>query len=156
MKLTKSQEEYLKTIYILLKNGKNIGVTKIANRLQITKPSVNRAIKNLRELYLIKYKTYGEITLTDEGEKLAKSILKRQDILKIFFTEILEIEEKQAEEEAKVMKYALSEETEKRLDAYISRVLNLDDLECNYNSDNEKCRSCARISAKNRSKGEKR
>ena len=49
MKLTDSQEEYLKTIYMLEKSKPKIRVTDIANRLKITKPSVNKAIKNLKD-----------------------------------------------------------------------------------------------------------
>ena len=41
MKLTDSQEEYLKTIYMLEKSKPKIRVTDIANRLKITKPRVN-------------------------------------------------------------------------------------------------------------------
>ena len=115
MKLTNSQEEYLKTIYILEKNNTKVRVTDIAKKLKITKPSVNKAINNLKDLNLINYETYGEITLTKEGKNISKEIIKRQDILKMFLVEVLEIEEKKAEEEAKSMKYSISEETAKKL-----------------------------------------
>ena len=82
MKLTNSQEEYIKTIYILSKTEKEIRVTDIAKRLGITKPSVNRAIKNLKDLNLLNYQTYGEIKLTKEGEIQAQEILKKEDIVK--------------------------------------------------------------------------
>ena len=64
MKLTNSQEEYLKVIYILEKSTGKSRVTDIAKKLKITKPSVNRAIKSLRDLDLIEYEVYGEINLT--------------------------------------------------------------------------------------------
>ena len=44
MKISSSQEEYLKTIYLLEKNNKKVRVTDIAERLKITKPSVNKGI----------------------------------------------------------------------------------------------------------------
>lgn len=152
MKLTNSQEEYLKTIYILSNSKKEIRVTDIASKLKITKPSVNKAIKNLSEINLINYQTYGNINLTEEGTTIAKSILKKFDIIKLFLKEVLEVEENQAEEDAKAMKTALSKETEKKLEQYIIKVLKLEDLKCGYNMDNERCRNCARISAKNRLK----
>ena len=89
MKLTDSQEEYLKTIYLLEKNNEKVRVTDIANRLKITKPSVNKAIKILKEIGLINYETYGDISLTAEGEKQPKNIIKRQDILEMFLEEVL-------------------------------------------------------------------
>lgn len=152
MKLTDSQEEYLKTIYILEKNNKKIRVTDIAQKLNITKPSVNKAVKNLKELKLINYEAYGEIKLTNIGESLAKEIIKKQDILKTFLTDVLDIEPKKAEEEAKKMKYAISEETTQKLEIYIGKILDLGDLDCGYDETSEKCRNCVKITAKNRLK----
>ena len=155
MKLTNSQEEYIKTIYILSKTEKEIRVTDIAKRLGITKPSVNRAIKNLKDLNLLNYQTYGEIKLTKEGEIQAQEILKKEDIVKIFLNKILDIEEKQAEKEAKAMKHAISPETEEKLEKFINKVLNLGDLDCDYDETSEKCKNCIKITAKNRLKTEK-
>lgn len=155
MQITNSQEEYIKTIYILSKTEKEIRVTDIAKRLGITKPSVNRAIKNLKDLNLLNYQTYGEIKLTKEGEIQAQEILKKEDIVKIFLNKILDIEEKQAEKEAKAMKHAISPETEEKLEKFINKVLNLGDLDCDYDETSEKCKNCIKITAKNRLKKEK-
>ena len=73
--ITKSQEEYLKTIYIIKKQTGNIRVTDIAEKMNCTKPSVNKALHNLKNNNLINYETYGTIELTESGEKLAKKIL---------------------------------------------------------------------------------
>ena len=48
MQLTNSLEEYLKTIYILKNTEDQIRVTDIANKLNCTKPSVNRALNSLK------------------------------------------------------------------------------------------------------------
>lgn len=152
MKITHSQEEYLKVIYILSNTEKEVRVTDIAKKLNITKPSVNKAIKSLNEINMINYQTYGNITLTEEGKSLAKAILKKYDITKMFLTEILKVPIEKAEEDAKAIKSAISEETEKSLEEYIIKILKLDKLECNCNMDNEKCRKCVRITAENRLK----
>lgn len=145
MKLTNSQEEYLKMIYVLSNTEKTVRVTDIAQKLNITKPSVNKGIKSLKEMQLVNYETYGEITLTDKGTEIARAILKRFDIVKIFLKEILEVPEEQAEKEATAMKTAISQETEEKLEEYIIKTLKLNDLECGYNMNNERCRKCARI-----------
>ena len=152
MKLTNSQEEYLKTIYLLEKNNKKVRVTDIAKKLKITKPSVNKGINILKELGLIIYEAYKDILLTDKGKELAIKIIKRQDILEMFLVNVLEIERKQAVEEAKALKHAISEKTAIKLNKYITEVLNLDELECGYDINNEKCRNCLRVTAKNRKK----
>lgn len=150
MKLTGSQEEYLKTIYLLEKNNEKVRVTDIANKLKITKPSVNKGINTLKEMGLVNYKAYGSISLTEKGEELAISVIKRQDILEMFLVEVLEIDKKQATEEARAMKHAVSEDTALKLDKYITEVLNLGDLDCGYDANSEKCRKCVKITARNR------
>ncbi len=152
MKLTNSQEEYLKTIYFLEKNNKKVRVTDIADKLKITKPSVNKGVNVLKEMGLVNYKTYGSISLTEEGEELAVGVIKRQDILEMFLVEVLEIDKKQAIEEAKTMKHAMSENTAIKLDKYITEILNLGDLDCGYDENSEKCKRCVRVTAKNRVK----
>jgi len=47
--ISKSLEEYLKTMYILKNQNGNIRVTDIAKKMECTKPSVNKAINNLKE-----------------------------------------------------------------------------------------------------------
>lgn len=152
MKLTNSQEEYIKTIYLLEKNKQKARVTDIAKKMDITKPSVNKALKILKELDLINYQVYGDINLTKEGQELAKEIIKKQDILETFLIGILEIEKEQAQEEAKAIKYAMSKESIDKLDSYISKILELGDLKCGYDKNNEKCRSCIKITARERLK----
>ena len=152
MKLTGSQEEYLKTIYLLDKNNKKVRVTDIADKLKITKPSVNKGINTLKEMGLVNYKAYGSISLTEEGENLAVGVIKRQDILEMFLVDVLEMDKKQAIEEAKAMKHAMSENTALKLDKYITEVLNLGDLDCGYDENSEKCRKCVKVTAKNRLK----
>lgn len=150
MKLTNSQEEYLKTIYILEKSSGKIRVTDIARKLKITKPSVNRAVKNLRDLDLIEYEVYGEIHLTYQGEEQAKEIIKKQDIIKMFLVDILDVDEEKAEEESKSMKHAMSPNTTKKLEKYIGKIMDLGDLDCDYDENNPKCQSCIKITIKNR------
>lgn len=152
MKLTNSQEEYLKTIYLLEKNQQKVRVTDIAQKMNITKPSVNKALRILKDLKLINYEVYGNIELTNEGGKNAKEIIKKQDTLEIFLIGILGIDKNQAEEEAKAIKHAMSKESIEKLDNYITKILDLGDLKCGYDKNNEKCRSCIKITARERLK----
>ena len=65
--ISKAQEEYLKTMYILGKQNGEIRVTDIAEKMGCSKPSVNKALKNLKDNKLINYETYGKIELTESG-----------------------------------------------------------------------------------------
>ena len=67
-----SLEEYLKTIYILKNEKQEIRVTDIAERMNCTKPSVNKAVKSLQTKELVNYEVYGDIELTRERRKISK------------------------------------------------------------------------------------
>ena len=142
--ISKALEEYIKTMYVLKKQNGNIRVTDIANKMNCTKPSVNKAINNLKEEKLVKYEIYGTIELTQEGENLAKKILETYDIVYIFLKEVLNIEKQEAEREAEKIKQVITDETTNKLAKYVHKVLGLNNLDCDYDINKEKCRSCVR------------
>ena len=142
--VSKSLEEYLKTMYVLNKQNGNIRVTDIANKMNCTKPSVNKALNNLKEEKLINYETYGTIELTEEVEDLAKKILEAYDIVYVFLKEVLNLEDEQAKTEAEKIKSTIEDETINKLAKYVHQVLGLSNLNCNYDINKEQCRSCVK------------
>src|SRR5574344_1679083 len=147
--LTNSQEEYLRVIYILQKEDK-VRITDIAKELVITKPSANHAVKNLKELGLVEFESYGNVFLTELGSKKAKEVIKRYDTIKAFLIQVLDVKKDIAVKEAKAIKYAISKDTIKKLEKYIQSIINVKDLDCDYNPESEKCRNCVKVTAKNR------
>lgn len=142
--ISSSLEEYLKTIYVLKKQGQDIKVTTIANRMNCTKPSVNKAIKNLKANEMLEYEAYGEIRLTNKGEALAKKVLEAYDIVYVFLIEILEIPKEEAKEEAIRLKAVMNDNTLNMLTKYVYKILGVYNLNCNYDINEEKCRCCNR------------
>lgn len=142
--ISKSLEEYLKTMYVLQIQNEEIRVTDIANKMNCTKPSVNKALKNLKEENLINYETYGKIELTKDGEDLAKKILEAYDIVYVFLKDVLELNDEEAKKEAEKIKMTLSDKTLNELAKYVHKVLNFNSLDCGYDINKEKCRSCSR------------
>ena len=150
--ISKALEEYLKTMYILKKQNGNIRVTDIANKMECTKPSVNKALNNLKEEKLVNYETYGIIELTEQGENLAKKILEAYDIVYVFLKEVLNLDDEMAKSEAEKIKSVATDETINKLAKYVHEVLGLSNLNCNYDINKEKCRNC--IKRVNSKKGE--
>ena len=146
--VSKALEEYLKTMYILKMQNTNIRVTDIAEKMNCSKPSVNKALNNLKENNLVNYETYGTIELTQTGENLAKKILETYDIIYVFLKEVLNLEENNAKQEAEKIKSAVSDDTINSLAKYVHKVLDLNNLDCNYDVNKESCRSCLRRTAK--------
>lgn len=144
MELTNSQEEYLKTIYLLKTTNNEIKVTSIANKLNKTKASVNNAINSLKSEGLINYVPYGHIELTTAGKKEAVKIIEANDIVKLFLTEIIGALNENASKEATQIKTILSDDTLNKLARYTHKELGLYSLDCGYDINNEKCIKCAR------------
>ena len=142
--ISKSLEEYLKTMYILNKQKGKVRVTDVAKNMNCTKASVNKAVKNLKNNGFLNYETYGAIELTEAGENLAKKILEAYDIVYLFLKDVLNLDKEDAEKEAERIKMAISDETINKLAKYVHKELDLNNLDCNYDINKEKCRSCAR------------
>lgn len=142
--ISKSLEEYLKTMYVLKKQNGNVRVTDIAKKMNCTKPSVNKALYNLKDSELVNYESYGTIELTSKGENLAKKILETYDIVYLFLKDVLNLKSEEAEKEAEKIKSVIADKTTNELAKYVHKVLELDNLNCNYDINEERCRCCAR------------
>ena len=117
--------------------------------MNCTKPSVNKAIHNLKDNNLLNYESYGAIELTEEGENLAKKILEAYDIVYLFLKEVLGLDSEKAEVEAEKIKLAITDETINKLAKYVHKTLGLNSLDCGYDINKEKCRCCVRRTNKN-------
>lgn len=122
--LTGSLEDYIEMIYILQQKNEKVRITDIANSLKLTKPSVNKAVKNLRSEGLVTHERYGNIILTVRGEEVARAVYERHKILKKFFIEVLKIDPEVAEEDACKVEHVLSVESMKKLTEYFSCLIN--------------------------------
>ena len=142
--ISKALEEYLKTMYVLKKQNGNIRVTDIANKMNCTKPSVNKALYNLKDNGFVNYESYGIIELTKKGEDLAKKILEAYDIVYLFLKDVLNLENEEAEEEAEEIKSVVTDNTINKLAKYVHQVLDLSNLDCDYDVNKERCRTCIR------------
>ncbi len=142
--ISKALEEYIKTMYVLKIKKGEIRVTDVADLMNCSKPSVNKALNNLKSEKLVNYETYGKIELTKQGENLAKKILEAYDILYLFLKDVIELDEEKAHIEAEKIKLTIEDNTLNKLAKYIHKVLNLNDLDCDYDINKERCRTCAR------------
>ena len=146
--ISKSLEEYLKTMYILQKQNGNIRVTDIAEKMNCSKPSVNKAINNLKSENLVNYESYGTIELTTEGKSLARKILEKYDIVYLFLKEVLNLEDEFAKTEAEKIKLSMG--AINSLAKFVHKELGLYSLDCDYDINKEKCIKCVRRTKSNK------
>ena len=106
--LSASLEDYLEAIYHLIAEKRAARVKDISKRLKVNYSSVTGALKALSERKLVHYTPYELVTLTRKGEVLAKDVIRRHEVLRDFFTKVLAVEEKHADEAACKMEHAVS------------------------------------------------
>lgn len=109
--MRESREMYLRAIYQLTKiNSGNVRNTDIANHLNVTKPSVTRAISLLSKMNFVVTDKNGSAHLTKEGKIEAKRISDRYHTIFEYLKKKLELEEAIICADACQMEHIISEE----------------------------------------------
>ncbi len=120
--LTTSYEDYIEAIYDLaVKSGGSVRSVDVAKEIGVSKASVARAIKNLRESGYIEQEHYGEIYLTDKGREYGKNMLSRHQVLRAFLIDILGVDERIANDEACEIEHTISQSTMDKWAAWFNK-----------------------------------
>ena len=110
MELTSAHLRYLLAIYEVSQTHLDISSRSIAEKLGVTKPSVSFAMKRLRENGYILMGDDNRITLTEQGEAIARRIWERHNLLTSFLIR-LGVSESVARADACKIEHDLSDET---------------------------------------------
>lgn len=112
MKLSESQEDYLKHIYQLGERHGSATTQLIADHLRVKPASVTGMIKKLAELKLLEHKPYYGVILTESGTKVAVEILRHHRLLELYLSEVLGYSWDEIHEEAEKLEHHISEKFE--------------------------------------------
>ncbi|MFW6458203.1 MAG: metal-dependent transcriptional regulator [Halodesulfurarchaeum sp.] len=114
--LSDVMEDYLKAIFALQETEEPpVPPTMIAERLEVTPPTVTSMMESLEEQGLVTREKYAGVELTEEGETVALEILRHHRLLEAYLAEHLDYEWSEVHEEAEVLEHHISEEFEKRV-----------------------------------------
>lgn len=117
MEIHKSAEDYLETILKLQQEKGQVRSIDIVAELHFSKPSVSVAMKKLRESGHVIMDENGLLTLTEEGEAIARRIYERHQILTRMLT-ALGVDQETAAEEACKLEHDLSDNTFEKIKAH--------------------------------------
>ncbi len=119
--MLRAGEDYLEAILQLERSQGKTGVriTDIARKLEVTKPSVIRAMKQLQADGHIEQEAYGDIYLTEKGRMKASQVYHRHSVLTRFFRDILSVDSEQAEKDACLIEHYISAESMEKLSAFV-------------------------------------
>lgn len=110
MNILESAEMYLETILILSEKKENVRSIDIAEYMNFSKPSVSRAVNNLKDNLYIDINSNGYITLTPKGLEIASKIYDRHKVISNVLISI-GVSEDIAVRDACKMEHDISEET---------------------------------------------
>ena len=120
MTLQESGEMYLETILILSQQGQRVRAVDIGAYRGYSKPSVSRALKLLKDQGLIAIDGKGSVTLLEEGERIARGIYERHQLLS-HWLELIGVDAKTAQEDACKIEHHLSDASFEAMKRYIDR-----------------------------------
>jgi DtxR family Mn-dependent transcriptional regulator len=124
MALTASMEDYLEAIFEIEKVRKSVRVKDVANKLGVTMPSVNGALKNLEARGYITHERYDHIELTESGQAQAARVASRHEMIYRFLRDILNVGDSTAQSDACRIEHVMSRETVDRMADYIQKYTN--------------------------------
>lgn len=123
--LTRAGEDYLESIYRLslesAEGDKSVRSVDVAEQLEVSKASVNKALSQLKEMGMVVQSRYGRVVLTEEGEAYAKVVWRSHRALRTFLEHDFGVKPEVADEEACLMEHVLSADTMQRLIGYLER-----------------------------------
>jgi len=128
---TESMEDYLECIEAIIAEQGFVGVTDVAERLDIRRASVSIMIKRLAKLGFLNHVPYRGFTLTPEGREIAAQIKERHQTLEEFFT-LLRLPPEALHRDVEGIEHHVSPDTLRLLNGFITFWKSHPELDSHY------------------------
>jgi DtxR family Mn-dependent transcriptional regulator len=117
--LTISTQDYLKTIYELTEDGESASTNALAQRLNISAPSVTGMVQKLASSKpaLVEYQKHQGVTLTRDGKRAALEVIRHHRLIEAWLVQTLGYSWDEVHEEAERLEHVISEDFERRIAA---------------------------------------
>ena len=118
--VTQSEENYLKAIYHLGKQGSSVVNTNtIAKKMTTKASSVTDMLKKLADKELVDYKKYQGVCLTKEGKIVAANVIRKHRLWELFLVEKLNFSWDEVHDVAEQLEHIKSKKLVNELDAFL-------------------------------------
>ena len=118
---TRSQQDYLKALYLLRGDQRPVPTRDLAQRLGISSPSVSEMVARLTAQGLVEHDRYRGQQLTKEGRKVALELVRHHRLLEMFLVEVLGYTWDEVHDEAERLEHVISERMEARIFELLGR-----------------------------------
>ena len=113
-------ENYLKAILhaqlALPRKSDLVPMGQLAGALGVVPGTATTMVKGLSDAGFVKYEAYAGVRLTQAGEKLAASIVRRHRLIEMFLVQVLGMNPADVHVEAEQLEHAVSERLAARID----------------------------------------
>ncbi|MCF6294944.1 MAG: metal-dependent transcriptional regulator [Flavobacteriaceae bacterium] len=118
--VTQSEENYLKAIYHLGKQGSiAVSTNAIAEKMTTKASSVTEMLKKLAEKELVDYKKYQGVSLTKKGKTIAANVVRKHRLWEVFLVEKLKFSWDEVHDVAEQLEHIKSQKLIDELDAFL-------------------------------------
>jgi Mn-dependent DtxR family transcriptional regulator/AraC-like DNA-binding protein len=108
-KLTTIMEGYLDAVYELSVDCAGVRLIDVANRMSVTKSTAGAAMASLAQKGLIKNERYRRIELTDNGRQEAELLTNKHNVIRLYYSRILKLDEETADRDACAIEHVISD-----------------------------------------------
>ena len=118
---TRSQQDYLKALYLLRGEERPVPTRELAQRLGISSPSVSEMVTRLTAQGLVEHDRYRGQQLTREGRRVALELVRHHRLLEMFLVQVLGYSWDEVHDEAERLEHVISERMEQRIFELLGR-----------------------------------
>src|SRR5437764_5535728 len=118
---TRSQQDYLKALYLLRGDQRPVPTRELAQRLGISSPSVSEMVSRVTAQGLVEHDRYRGQQLTREGRKVALELVRHHRLLEMFLVRVLGYSLDEVHYEAERLEHVISERMEQRIFELLGR-----------------------------------
>jgi DtxR family transcriptional regulator, Mn-dependent transcriptional regulator len=108
-------EDYLQILHYLTRDGYPVIAARLAERLNVTPPTVTVTLQRMQRDGLIEHGPRKEILLTAEGRREAEDIVRRHALAERLLTDLLKMPWHESHEEAHGVEHVITPKIEARL-----------------------------------------
>jgi len=114
-----SVQNYLKAIYTLQENHKQVTTSALAEHLHVSAASATNMVKKLARLRMAHHSPYHGVQLTPRGNKLALEVIRHHRLIELFLSETLDVPWDCVHAEAEKIEHVISEDLEDRIATFL-------------------------------------
>ena len=112
---TPTIEDYLTFIYVMERDGDKVIAARLAEALEVARPTVAMTLKRMERDQWITSESRKGIKLTEEGNKAARSVIRRHMLTEWVLARMLNVPWSQIHAEAHRIEHTISDEIEARM-----------------------------------------